>query len=176
MIIENLDSYVRTIEDVRFLPKALDGLRRFSESKFLILIITNQSAVGRGLLSESELLRINRHIIDQIEIAGGRVEKVYVCPHHPSEQCLCRKPAPGLILQAKVDFNLDLSGSILVGDAVSDAYAGMAAGVGRIAMVRTGRGQHQIRQLDQNMRSKITVFEDLYSASLAVSSNGSGWS
>ena len=143
VIIQNRPNYVRSWQDVEIIPGSLEALAQLRDSPFKIVIITNQSAVGRGIISLATVEEINRRLVSEIERVGGRVDAVYICPHKPSDRCTCRKPEPGLIQQAAADLSLDLSRSILVGDALTDLQAGRAAGVGSVALVRTGRGQEQ---------------------------------
>jgi len=143
VIIENRANYVRKWTDVSIYPHALRALARLKKSCYKIIVVTNQSAVGRGLVSLAEVNDINQRLVTMVEQAGGRIDAIYVCPHAPEAACACRKPAPGLLLQASADHNIDLPDSLLVGDAVSDLIAGHAAGVGRLIFVRSGRGKTQ---------------------------------
>ncbi len=143
VIIENRSDYVRSWEDVAFIPGALAALAKASISKYRIIIVTNQSAIGRGIISYQAAEEINQRLIQVISNAGGRVDGVFMCPHAPDENCFCRKPQPGLILQAAEALDLDLSHSTLIGDALSDIQAGQAAGVCQRILVRTGLGSHQ---------------------------------
>jgi len=140
VLIENRPDYVRSWQDLVPLPGALGSLARLSALPLRIVIVTNQSAVGRGLLPLATAHEINRRLVDQVVAAGGRIDGVYLCPHLPGSGCACRKPAPGLILQAATELHLDLPSSVLIGDSVTDIQAGKAAGVGRLALVRTGLG------------------------------------
>jgi len=143
VIIENRDQYVRCWEDVAFIPAAIDALCSIRDTPFRIVLVTNQSAVGRGLITLEAALEINRRVIDHIQAMGGRIDGTWMCPHAPEANCSCRKPKPGLLLQAASAMNLDLSRSFMVGDALSDLQAGWAAGVREAILVRTGRGNHQ---------------------------------
>jgi D-glycero-D-manno-heptose 1,7-bisphosphate phosphatase len=143
VIIENRSDYVRSWEDVAFIPGALSALAKASMSTYKIIIVTNQSAIGRGIISYQTAEEINQRLIQMISNAGGRVDGVFMCPHAPEEKCSCRKPQPGLILQAAEALDLDLSRSTLIGDALSDIQAGQAAGVCQRILVRTGRGSRQ---------------------------------
>jgi D-glycero-D-manno-heptose 1,7-bisphosphate phosphatase len=142
VIVENRDAYIRCWDDVAFVPGAVEALVRLAASPFAVVVVTNQSAVGRGLLSLDEALRINRQIVDVLVRAGARVDGAYLCPHHPEDDCACRKPRPGLLEQAAREHDLDLGRSWLVGDALSDLEAGRAVGA-RAVLVRTGRGRAQ---------------------------------
>jgi D-glycero-D-manno-heptose 1,7-bisphosphate phosphatase len=143
VIIENQPNYIQNWSDVRIYPQALNSLRRIESSNYKIFIITNQSAVGRGIITQATAEEINNRLVAKIESAGGRVDGVLMCPHTPDDNCLCRKPQPGLILDAADAHFLDLSCSILIGDALSDIIAGQSAGVGQNVLVNTGLGVTQ---------------------------------
>ncbi len=96
-----------------------------------------------------------------IRDAGGRIDAVYMCPHAPWEACDCRKPMPGLILQAAREHNIDLARSILIGDALSDLEAGRSAGVGRVALLRTGRGAAQLELPEARQVKPFPVYDTL---------------
>ncbi|RLT53235.1 MAG: HAD-IIIA family hydrolase [Chloroflexi bacterium] len=139
VINENRAQYVRTWEQLQLLAGALPALVRLAGSAFAVVIVTNQSAIGRGLLGSGMAQHINTQLVAQLVQAGARIDGVYVCPHRPDEDCACRKPRPGMLLQAARELQLDLAKSWMVGDAVTDAQAGLAAGT-QALLVRTGRG------------------------------------
>jgi len=143
VIIENRSNYVRAWSDVSIYPQAIEALIKVKPTGDKTIIITNQSAVGRGLISPEIAQEINLRLIEEIQSAGGRIDGLFMCPHAPHDNCACRKPQPGLILEAADSLSLDLSRSILVGDALSDIMAGQSAGVGKNVLVRTGRGDAQ---------------------------------
>ncbi|NLG71704.1 MAG: HAD-IIIA family hydrolase [Chloroflexi bacterium] len=143
VIIENRPAYVRSWEDVEIFPQALTALARVCKSPYKIVIVTNQSGVGRGLIQMETAEEINRRLVREIEKAGGRIDAVLMCPHAPEDRCGCRKPLPGLFFQAARQLQIDLSRSVMIGDAVSDLQAGKAAGIPRRFLVRTGRGAIQ---------------------------------
>jgi D-glycero-D-manno-heptose 1,7-bisphosphate phosphatase len=126
-----------------------------------IAIITNQSAIGRGLLDSTVAAEINHRIEREINKAGGRIDGIFVCPHHPQDDCPCRKPRPGLILQAAETLGIDLDRSVLIGDNLSDLQAGRAAGIPRLALVRTGLGNQQLLQSIPDELKDISIYTDL---------------
>jgi D-glycero-D-manno-heptose 1,7-bisphosphate phosphatase len=144
VIIENRTDYCRSWEEVVILPGALQALARAQGTSYAVVIITNQSAVGRGLVDRATADDINARLVSAIRAAGGRVDGVYMCPHAPEDGCDCRKPKPGLLLQAARELSLDLPRSVLIGDSLSDIEAARAAGVGQAMLVRTGRGIEQL--------------------------------
>jgi D-glycero-D-manno-heptose 1,7-bisphosphate phosphatase len=164
VIIENRAAYVRCWEDVAFIPSALESLRLLSQSSFKIVIITNQSAIGRGIISAVQAAEINQRLIQKIVEAGGRVDGLYVCPHAPHEHCACRKPLPGLIFQASNALSIDLQSSIMVGDALTDIQAGQAAGIPTNILVKTGRGQEQLHSSDHETCPRFLIVDHLASA------------
>lgn len=143
VIIENRSDYVRNWSDVSIYPDALSALMNARSSPYKIVIVTNQSAVGRGIITIEQAEAINQQLVRRIEQTGGRVDAVYMCPHAPQANCACRKPQPGLIAQAAEELSLDLSRSILIGDALSDLLAGHLAGIQNLVLVLTGRGKEQ---------------------------------
>ena len=143
VIIENRPNYVRSWADVSIYPQAMETLIQLSKSDYKIVIVTNQSGVGRGMIPFEVADEINQKLLAKINASGGRVDGVFMCPHAPADHCNCRKPAPGLLLQAAEALSLDLSNSIMIGDALTDLQAGLAAGVKQVRLVRTGRGADQ---------------------------------
>jgi len=144
VIIENLPNYVRSWEEVKLIPGALEAISRLDTNRFRVVIVTNQSAVGRGIISIETAHEINKRLIAEIQQAGGHVDGVYMCPHSPEALCQCRKPLPGLILTAAQELDIDLSTSYMIGDALTDLAAGKAAGIPNLILVQTGRGKDQL--------------------------------
>lgn len=164
VIIENRPDYVRNWADVEILKPALDALVWLSDQPYLIVIVTNQSAVGRQIISQNQAEEINRHLIEKITTTGGRIDAVFMCPHAPSENCACRKPKPGLIQQAALELQIDLKNSIMIGDAMTDIQAGERAGVGKAALVLTGRGQTQLSMPDFTSLASFQIQANLLTA------------
>ncbi len=155
-------------DDVAILPGALEALAKACSSPFKIVIVTNQSAIGRGLISLSMAEAINQQLLKKIQAAGGRVDGVFMCPHRPEEQCSCRKPRPGLLFQAAESLQLDLNRSILIGDALSDIAAGQAAGITHNVLVQTGRGKSQALKAEAVHLKPFSVYDTLADALAAV--------
>jgi histidinol-phosphate phosphatase family protein len=119
--------YPRDPALVELLPGAADALRELSGS-FALVIISNQSGIGRGLVSAAEARAVHDRVIDVFARAGVAFAGAYYCPHAPGDGCPCRKPAPGLLFDAACELGLDLTASIMLGDKPSDLAAGRAAG------------------------------------------------
>ncbi|MEN6299619.1 MAG: HAD family hydrolase [Anaerolineaceae bacterium] len=144
VIIENRLDYVLHWDDVEIYPQALQALSKIYACPYKIVIVTNQSAVGRGLITIEEAWEINHRLISVIEKAGGRIDGIFMCPHTPEDGCDCRKPKPGLLLRAASSLDLDLSQSIIIGDTLTDLAAGDAAGLQSTILVKTGLGASQL--------------------------------
>jgi len=129
VFIENRANYVRSWADVEFFPQALDALARIREIPYKIIVVTNQSAVGRGIMSWETAVNLNNRILGVVREANGRIDACYLCPAKPGIDDPCRKPRPGMLLQAAQEHNLDLNQSYMIGDALTDIQAGQAAGV-----------------------------------------------
>lgn len=135
----NVDSaYVFRWEDFVFASGAVEGMRRFQEAGYLIVVVTNQSGIARGMYSIADFDLLTHAMCRELESQGVNISAVYHCPHHPKGSvldyaidCNCRKPKPGMLLKAADDLKIDLGGSLMVGDKYSDIAAARAAGVKR---------------------------------------------
>lgn len=143
VIIENRENYVLSWSDVSIYPFTVRVFQKIQSSPYKIIVVTNQSAVGRGLISHEDASEINRRLVDMVREQGGRIDAVYMCPHAPIDRCTCRKPEPGLFTQAAKDLGLDLSRSFMIGDALTDLLGAQRAGIPTTALVKTGRGSEQ---------------------------------
>ncbi len=155
--------YVRSWEEFEFLPGALDAFRLLATGPHRIIVVSNQSAIGRGLVSREAVDEIHARMIEAVRTGGGRIDAVYYCPHRPEDDCSCRKPRPGLLLRAARDLDLDLEGSWLIGDDLRDLESAVAAGV-RPVLVRTGHGKQLPEEALARAPYRFEVFEDLFEA------------
>jgi histidinol-phosphate phosphatase family protein len=168
VLIENRSDYVRDWSQLKIIPEAIDALSIARTRNYKIVIVTNQSAVGRGLILQASAEEINRKLVKLIHHQGGRVDGVYMCPHAPDDHCSCRKPRPGLLLQAAQELSLDLSRSWMIGDAWSDIQAGQRAGVPHTILLRTGRGTEQLLQPVPEEVTNHLIFDNLLQAFNAI--------
>jgi rfaE bifunctional protein nucleotidyltransferase chain/domain len=126
-LIEDL-GYPRDPEAVRLLPGAAGALRALASAGFLLVIVSNQSGVGRGLITQEEAAAVHARLVSLFAAEGVNFDACLYCPHAPDAGCPCRKPSPGLLLRAAADLNIDLASSVMVGDKEGDAEAGLRAG------------------------------------------------
>lgn len=127
--------YGAEVSKLQFLPGAIEAVKRFNQAGYLVVIVTNQSGVARGLFSEEELEAFNQKLTSLAQERDARIDAIYYCPHHPEGEvpihtvdCRCRKPKPGLLLRAAEQLDIDLGASFAIGDMPRDVEAGRRAG------------------------------------------------
>ncbi len=132
-----LARYIRTWAEFEWLPGAREALRLFTEAGWRVIVVSNQAGIGRGVMQEEDVRTIHERMRADAAAAGGRIDAVYYCPHGWDDGCDCRKPKPGLLLQAQRDFTLDFNRAVMIGDDERDGQAGAAAGCRWIQVTST---------------------------------------
>lgn len=167
----NVDKgYVFSIEDFAFIPGAPQAIKLLKNAGFLVIVVTNQSGVARGYFPLAAVHRLHRYLSDQLSGFGTGVDAYYICPHHLQGKerdyaiaCSCRKPLPGMIMQAAEDFTVDLAGSYMIGDKQSDVQAGLAAGC-RPMLLAGGYDPDQL----EAMQASVPCYKNLLQAARAI--------
>ena len=158
------DDYIKSPDEWLPLPGSLEAIARLCRADYTVVVATNQAGVGRGLFNLEMLIRIHRKMASSIRDKGGRLDSVFFCPHSPADQCGCRKPKPGMLLEISDRLGIRLSGVPVVGDSLRDLEAAAAAGAMPV-MVKTGRGQLTQEKLSQGELShtlgQTPVYPDL---------------
>lgn len=149
--------YITGPEQWRWVPGALEALVQLHRNGVRISVATNQSGVGRGLMTMADLEAVHARMTNEVSRAGGRISAIHVCPHSPDDHCNCRKPASGLILAAVAQSGIDREETLVVGDDLRDLAAAEGAGV-RAALVLTGKGRKSVTQLPD---ANTAVYDDL---------------
>ena len=135
-IIKQIDGYyISSIEQIELIENIFPAILMLQNEGYLIIIVTNQAGINKGILSNEQVDEINQHIIQLLKKQGIDISAVYVCPHKPEEQCKCRKPQPGLLLKAAKEYNIDLENSIIIGDTDKDTEAGLNAGLKKVIKI-----------------------------------------
>lgn len=142
VLIANRDGYVRSPDDIEMIPHADTAVRLLAGAGFAVVVVSNQAVVGKGLISEQQARAVHARVVSLFAANGADLYAGYLCPHTAEAGCACRKPRPGLLVHAAARLGLDLPASYMIGDALSDVEAGLAAGATSL-MVRTGRGSWQ---------------------------------
>lgn len=138
--------YIESLDKLVIIPAAFEAIRLINLSGFLAVVVTNQSGIAKALFSEAFVRKTHEQLQAALKQKGAAIDAFYYCPHHPTEGdppyrqvCDCRKPAPGLFLQAARDMSIDLAGSFMIGDRYRDMEAAHRAGVKGV-LVKTGYG------------------------------------
>ena len=131
--------YLSDPEQIELIPGATDALRRLSARGLGLVLVTNQSGIGRGFFDEARLAEIHQRLTALLRAEGVRLDGIYVCPHHPDQACACRKPRTELALRAAAELGFDAAACFVVGDTASDVQLGRALGATTL-LVRTGHG------------------------------------
>lgn len=145
-VINEESHYLHDPKDLVMIPGADKAIAAINQCHIPVAVVSNQAGIGRGLYGVEAYHAVNRAIADHLARVGARIDAWYFCPHAPQDACLCRKPLPGMLIQAAEDLGFDLCDTILVGDKESDLAAARAAGC-RAALVRTGYGQRVEKDL-----------------------------
>jgi D-glycero-D-manno-heptose 1,7-bisphosphate phosphatase len=162
--------YLSRVEDFHFIPGVPWALKRLKDAGFLLVVVTNQSGIGRGLYDVAALESIHSHMHSDLESFGAPIDACYFCPHHPEhatgdylQECGCRKPLPGMLQQAALDLNIDLAASFMIGDKLADVQAGLNAGCTSL-LVLTGHGHAHEAALPEG----VVAYADLQAAVEAI--------
>jgi D-glycero-D-manno-heptose 1,7-bisphosphate phosphatase len=135
--------YTHRLEDYALLPGVPEGLRRLAQAGFALAIVTNQSGIGRGYYAEDDFHAFQRHLVADLARRGLRIESTFFCPHLPEAACACRKPASGMLEQARRELGADLARSWVIGDHRSDVELAARAGCAGAVLVLTGHGSEE---------------------------------
>jgi D-glycero-D-manno-heptose 1,7-bisphosphate phosphatase len=136
------DQYITRWEEVRFLPRVADGIVLLNRAGFRLIVVSNQRCVAKGLVTKAALDAMHWRMCESLARAGARIDAVYYCPHEKDPPCRCRKPQPGMLLEAARIHGVDLSQSWMVGDSDSDVEAGKSAGCKTVRLARPGEPVH----------------------------------
>ena len=163
VICQNRSDHVKSWDEYRFLPGVKSGLAALSQLGLPIVIVTNQAIVNRGIVTAGVVEDIHQRMVAEVTAAAGRIDRIFYCPHRPDEGCSCRKPETGMFLQAAEELGISLTGSYLIGDAVTDLIAGNQVGCQNY-LVLTGRGPKQLWPAFRALGGNFTIVRDLKDA------------
>ncbi|MGE3295789.1 MAG: D-glycero-beta-D-manno-heptose 1,7-bisphosphate 7-phosphatase [Porticoccaceae bacterium] len=160
------DQFIKNLDEWRPLPGSIDAIARLCRAGFQVVVATNQSGVGRGLIAPDALAAMHRELERLVNIAGGQLAGIFWCPHVPEDGCDCRKPRPGLLHRIASEFAIELAGIPAIGDSLRDLEAAVAVGCAPI-LVRTGNGVATEYALTSNPDARLhglVVVDDLAAA------------
>ncbi|MBC52760.1 MAG: D-glycero-beta-D-manno-heptose-1,7-bisphosphate 7-phosphatase [Gammaproteobacteria bacterium] len=160
VINEDSDAFIKTDDECIPIPGSIDAIARLYKAGYQIVVATNQSGIARGLFDELALARIHQSINDQVEALGGMIAGFFYCPHGPDDNCLCRKPLPGLVHQIAQELNISVANVPFVGDSLRDLQAGQSAGCQPV-LVLTGKGSFTVTDGLPAPLADTAVYDDL---------------
>jgi D-glycero-D-manno-heptose 1,7-bisphosphate phosphatase len=163
VINKDSSSFIKTPDEWQPIKGSLEAIARLSQAGYEVVIITNQSGVGRGLLSADMLAQIHLRMIDYVQQHGGKIQSVLFCPHHPDDGCKCRKPLSGLYHELAERLNINFSRVYSVGDSIRDLVAAQNAGATPV-LVKTGNGKKSLKKINNDPQIKLDgtmVFDNL---------------
>lgn len=155
--------FIKTPDEWIPIEGSLQAIARLSQAGYTVVVITNQSAVGRGLISADMLGQIHVRMIDYVQRYGGKIESVLFCPHLPDDGCVCRKPKPGMYVELADRLNIAFARAYSVGDSLRDLQAAKAAGAIPV-LLKTGNGKktiQEIKALENSEFDGTLVFDNL---------------
>lgn len=168
-------NYLFKVSEFEFIGDVFDNCRRFNSLGYRIVIVTNQAGIARGYYDEKAYSTLTSWMLAEFAEHKITISGVYHCPHHPEGviekyaiECLCRKPNPGMFIQAQQDLNIDMKRSLMLGDKLSDVKAGLSAGVGRNVLVRTGHSLSTLSEFELEEFEVIDCLSDLEIENIAV--------
>ena len=167
VINENRADYVKSWSEFRFLPGSSEAIAKLTQAGHRIIVCTNQAGIARGTLSVEAVEDIHHRMIASIYDMGGKIEKVYYCPHDRDGDCSCRKPRPGMLLRARDELDIDLHDAVFIGDSITDIRAGLAAGIHTV-LVLSGLGLEQFREHLQEVNGPFRIGINLMHAAELV--------
>jgi len=147
VINEDSDQYIKSADEWQPISGSLEAIARLFAAGFTLAIATNQAGIGRGLFSAKTLESIHNKLIKLVRGVGGDIATIAYCPHHPDDQCQCRKPQPGLVQQIEKNLNTSAEGAWFVGDSLKDLQAAKRAGC-KPSLVLTGNGEQTFLSLE----------------------------
>lgn len=139
--------YVKTTEELEIFSNIIEPIKKLKNLGFMIIVITNQSAINRGLITHKKVDEIHSAIQEYLEKFGTKIDRFYYCPHRPDENCECRKPKPGLFFKAAHEFQLNLQSSWMIGDNDTDTQAAITAGCRAIQINSNDDLQNTVQQI-----------------------------
>ena len=142
-VINKEKNYLYKIEDFEFIDGVFTTCLNFQSLGYQMIIVTNQSGIGRGYYDESDFHQLTQWMLAQFKVHGVDILDVFFCPHGPESDCDCRKPKPGMFIQANSKYDIDMKNSWMIGDKEADIQAANMAGISNTVLVKSG---HQINE------------------------------
>ncbi|RXI30845.1 D-glycero-beta-D-manno-heptose-1,7-bisphosphate 7-phosphatase [Arcobacter defluvii] len=151
--------YVREIDKFHFIDGVFDACKHFINLGYEIIIITNQSGIGRGYYTKDDFFKLTQWMVEEFKKHGIDILNVYFCPHSPEENCDCRKPKIGMILQSQKDFEIDLINSWLIGDKITDIETAVNANISNNILISQKKDYPELLNIANNLLDTINIIK-----------------
>ncbi len=158
VINQDSDDYIKSADEWTPLPGALEAISRLKKAGYLVTVASNQSGIARGLFNEDDLHKIHDKLKQQLATRGAEIDGIYYCPHGPRDNCICRKPKPGMLIQIAQKYKINLAETPFVGDNIGDINAAKMANA-KPVLVRTGKGEYVMQNFPEAVN--VPVYDDL---------------
>lgn len=155
------DHYIKSPEEFHPIPGSLEAIAKLNKAGYRVFVVTNQSGIARGLYDHQMLSQIHEKLLKELSAVGGVIEEIFFCPHHPDEECNCRKPKPGLFYQIKEKYHVNLADTYFVGDKMTDVDVAKLVGC-KPMLLMTGKGADTLNKYPK--LASIPHFDDLAKA------------
>ena len=156
-VINKEKNYLYKKEDFEFIDGVFDACKYFQKLGYQLIVVTNQSGIARGYYQEEDFQKLTQWMLGQFTNQGLRILDVFFCPHGPESTCSCRKPKPGMLLEARGKYNIDMKNSWMIGDKEADVQAANAAGIENTILVKTG---HNIDETNSDAKFILKSMQD----------------
>ncbi|MBS0286493.1 MAG: D-glycero-beta-D-manno-heptose 1,7-bisphosphate 7-phosphatase [Proteobacteria bacterium] len=166
VINQDSDDFIKSPEEWLPIPGSLEAIALLNKLGFTVSVATNQSGVARQLFTLDTLSKIHQKMHDTLQAVGGKIDSIFYCPHGPDDNCDCRKPKPGLLLQIAKHYQISLKGIMVVGDSFRDLVAAQSVDA-KPLLVKTGKGERTLAKHAEELK-EIVVFPDLLSLAKAL--------
>jgi D-glycero-D-manno-heptose 1,7-bisphosphate phosphatase len=162
VINEDSVAYIKSPDEWHAIPGSLAAIAKLNKANYKVVVATNQSGVARGLFSLEDLTQIHQKMQDELAKFDGHLDGIFFCSHGPADNCECRKPKPGLLLEIARHFNVTAAEMLVIGDSMRDLLAAKAASI-KCILVKTGNGASTLSSVPNELKS-VSVFADLAAA------------
>jgi D-glycero-D-manno-heptose 1,7-bisphosphate phosphatase len=165
----NIDSseFIKSPDEWVALPGSLEAIAKFNSAGYKVVVATNQSGIARGYFTRKQLDEIHAKLKQELALVGGHIDGIFICPHLAEDNCSCRKPKPGLLLEIAEKFGVSPTEMLSVGDSLRDVLAAKAAGAHAV-LVKTGNGRHTLAVVAAEELADVLIFDNLVAVADAV--------
>jgi D-glycero-D-manno-heptose 1,7-bisphosphate phosphatase len=167
VINEDSPDFIKSPTEWHPIPGSLEAIAKLNQAGFKVVVATNQSGIARKLFTAQALENIHQKMRQELAARGGHLDGIFICPHAPEDNCSCRKPKPGLLLQIISQFHIEPKEMITIGDSMRDVLAARAADC-EMVLVKTGNGEHTIAEVGIENLKDVKIFADLKEAAATI--------